>query len=150
MGMPTDIGQQYEVDNVLAAVEDYRTEAYTVIFGVLGGAPDAAKIARLKDVVLPQHFTNLERLLGADDYFVANTLSVADLGAFDIITNFSFNLSPSSWPSPPAWPRGRRWPRISRVPSTPRCWPFRIWSSKVVLWPREDGRPVECYGATAD
>ena len=75
--MPTDIGQQYEVDNVLAAVEDYRTEAYTVIFGVLGGAPDAAKIARLKDVVLPQHFTNLERLLGADDYFVANTLSVA-------------------------------------------------------------------------
>ena len=75
--MPTDIGQQYEVDNLLAAVEDYRTAAYRVILGVLGGAPDAAKIVHLKEVVLPQHFANLERLLGADDYFVANTLSVA-------------------------------------------------------------------------
>ena len=75
--MPSETDQQYEVDNVLAAVEDFRTEAYTVIFGVLGGAPDAAKLARLKDVILPQHFNNLERLLGDDDYFVANTLSVA-------------------------------------------------------------------------
>ena len=71
--MPTDLDQQYEVDNILAAVEDYRAQAYKVIFG----EPDAAKIAHLKDTALPQHFTNLERLLGADDYFVANTFSVA-------------------------------------------------------------------------
>merc|ERR1712194_811824 len=65
------------------------------IFGALMGAPDAEKIAQLKDEILPTHFKNLERLLGDDDYFVANTLSVADLGAFDIFTNFSFNLFPS-------------------------------------------------------
>ena len=75
--MPTDAEHQYEVDNILAAVEDYRTEAYKPIFGALMGAPDAEKIAQLKDEILPTHFKNLERLLGDDDYFVANTLSVA-------------------------------------------------------------------------
>ena len=94
--MPSDTEQQYEVDNVLGAVEDYRTEAYTVIFGVLGGAPDAAKLARLKDVILPQHFKNLERLLGDDDYFVANTLSVAQrVGRAGVVVPWC--ATPAGW-----------------------------------------------------
>jgi len=93
--MPADAELQYEVDNIIAAVDDYRTEAYKAIFGVLMGAPDVAqKVETLKDT-LPKHFKNFERLLGDHDYFVGDQLSVADLTAYDILTNFSFNLFPS-------------------------------------------------------
>lgn len=93
--MPADLELQYRVDNIIAAVDDYRTEAYKPIFPALSGAPDAQKTAHFRDIVLPKHFKNFERLLGDDEYFVGNQLSVADLGVFDILKNFSFNLFPS-------------------------------------------------------
>lgn len=99
--MPTDAELQYQVDNIIAAVDDYRTEAYKPIFPVLMGTPDAKSIAHLKDNALPKHFQNLERLLGGNDYFVANQLSVADLTVFDILKNFSFNMFPSLKPQFP-------------------------------------------------
>jgi len=93
--MPADEELQYQVDNIIAAVDDYRTEAYKAVFPALGGAPSKAANAQLKDVVIPTHFKNFERLLGDNDYFVSNKVSVADMTAFDIFTNFSFNLFPS-------------------------------------------------------
>merc|ERR1712087_86399 len=94
--MPTSDDAQYQVDNLIAAVDDYRTEAYKVIFPVLMGNPDAEALAQFKAVVLPKHFKNFERLLGTNDYFVNNQVSVADMTVFDIFTNFSFNLFPST------------------------------------------------------
>jgi len=92
--VPADDELQYQCDNILAAVEDFRTEAYKPIFGVLTGSPDPEKIAHLKETI-PKHFKNFERLLGDAEYFVDNKVSVADCGAFDIFNNFSFNLFPS-------------------------------------------------------
>ena len=53
-------------NNILAAVE--RTEAYKPIFPFISGAPDGVTEREtapphLRDVVLPKHFANLERLL---------------------------------------------------------------------------------------
>lgn len=93
--MPADDEHQYQVDNILAAVDDYRTEGYKPIFPVMGGAPDPEKNAHLKENVIPKHFKNFERLLGDAEYFVDNKVSLADCGVFDILNNFSFNLFPS-------------------------------------------------------
>lgn len=93
--MPADDELQYQCDNIIAAAEDYRSEAYKPIRSVRDGAPDPEMIAQMKENVLPKHFKNFERLLGEAEYFVDNKISIADLAAFDIFNNFSFNLFPS-------------------------------------------------------
>lgn len=90
---PEDIEAAYRVDNIIAAVDDYRTEAYKAfrndticyilysisdaaltysqldrclqpIFSVLMGNPNADLIATHRNQVIPTHFKNFERLLG--------------------------------------------------------------------------------------
>merc|ERR1712166_313298 len=92
---PTDDEAAYAVDNLICAVEDYRSEAYKPIFPVLMGNPNPELIAHLKDVVIPVHFANFERMLGDKDYFVGDAITVADIAVFDVLNNFSFNLFPS-------------------------------------------------------
>jgi len=94
--MPKDEEEQYEVDNIIAHVEDFRTEAYKPIFPVLMGKPDADAIANFRDTIIPKHFANLERLLGDRDFFVGSSCTVADIAVFDVVNNFSFNLLPST------------------------------------------------------
>jgi len=92
---PADEETAYAVDNMIAAVDDFRTAAYKPIFPALMGAPDAASIADFKDNCIPLHFGNFERILGDKDYFCGDSVTVADMTMFDVLNNFSFNLFPS-------------------------------------------------------
>ena len=87
---PADDELAYECDAMIAHVDDYRTKAYSVIFGAT-----EEKVKAHRDV-LAVHFANFERLLGDKDFFVGDSLTVADLTAFDIFNNFGFNLLPSA------------------------------------------------------
>ena len=87
--MPADEQLQYEVDNIIAAVDDLRTHAYKVIFG------PAEALAPFKEKIAPTHLANFERLLGDREFFVGDGITVADLTAFDVFNNFSLNLLPS-------------------------------------------------------
>jgi len=62
--MPADEELQYQVDNIILAVDDFRTAAYKVIFPALKFTPDAEANALLKETNIPKHFKNFERLLG--------------------------------------------------------------------------------------
>ena len=79
---------------MIAAVDDYRSAAYEVVFAVLAGGPQPEKLEQHK-AAMDQHFANFERLLGDNDFFCGDAITVADLTAFDIFNNFSFNLMPS-------------------------------------------------------
>lgn len=94
--MPVDEYQQYQVDNVIAAVEDYRSEGYKVIFPALMGNPDTEANLVFKTETLPRHFGNLERLLGDNDFFVGDAPTIADMTTFDVLNNFGFNIFPST------------------------------------------------------
>merc|ERR1711998_215720 len=83
--MPADEELQYQVDNLLAAADDYRSCAYKPIFAAMGGKPSPELNSELKDKIIPVHFKNFERLLGDNDFFVGNAISVVDLGIFDIL-----------------------------------------------------------------
>jgi len=91
-----DAEAAYLIDNIIAAVDDFRTEGYKVIFLAFTGNPDAAANANFKDKVLPLHFANFERILKDNDFFVGNAVTVADMTMFDVLNNFSFNLFPST------------------------------------------------------
>lgn len=88
---PADDELAYDVDNMIAAVDDYRTAAYSIIFG----AKSAEAVAAHR-TAMALHFANFERLLGESDFFVGGTITVADLTAFDSMNNFGFNLLPSA------------------------------------------------------
>jgi glutathione S-transferase len=88
--MPTDPELQYEVDNLIAACDDMRSPAYSIIFG----AKEPEHVATFK-AALTKHMSNFERLLGNKDWFVGDSCTVADVDVFDVCNNFSFNLLPS-------------------------------------------------------
>merc|ERR1712224_277108 len=69
---PTDIESQYEVDKLIAAADDFRTISYGIIFKRNPRTPAQYK------ALLMLHMGNFERILANNDYFVANTFSVAD------------------------------------------------------------------------
>ena len=89
-----DPAAAYAVDNMIAAVDDYRSAAYEVVFAMLAGGPPPEKLEQHK-AAMDKHFANFERLLGDNDFFCGDAITVADLTAFDIFNNFSFNLMPS-------------------------------------------------------
>jgi len=87
---PAGAEEAYAVDNMIAAVDDFRTVSYGIIFG----ANDAASVGAFGEK-LDVHFANFERLLGKKDWFCGDSITVADLTAFDLFNNFGFNLLPS-------------------------------------------------------
>mmetsp|Transcript_117549 Transcript_117549/g.207836 ORF Transcript_117549/g.207836 Transcript_117549/m.207836 type:complete len:217 (+) Transcript_117549:2-652(+) len=70
----------YEVDNIIAHVEDLRPIGYKTI-KMLGGTME-------KDFLLEKsqkHLENLERLLGEKKNFVENRLTAADISVYDLL-----------------------------------------------------------------
>jgi len=124
---PTDPKQAYQVDNILCAVDDLRSAGYKVVF-------NAAEAANFRDVTLPLHASNFERLLGDSDFFVGDQCTVADLGAYDAFTGFAFNLIPSlkdSYPKLQAFvARIEARPRIAAYLASEKCTKLVTFDSK--------------------
>ena len=76
-----DLGAAYEVDNLIAAADDLRTDNYKPMPMFGGGEPE--KQAYLG--ALARHLDNFARLLGAREYFAAAGFSVADLTIYDTL-----------------------------------------------------------------
>ena len=91
--MPTDEEEVYIADKIIADAEDLRTEAYKSF--VVWGAPQEAADAFISKV-FPSHAGNLERQLkeAGTDFFIGNTLTVADIAAYDAVVNFGTNRIP--------------------------------------------------------
>jgi glutathione S-transferase len=93
---PSDPELAYQVDNLLAAADDFRKAAYGLIFG----DSSAEAVASFKDNAIAAHMGNFERILGDNDWF-AGDFSIADITVFDCCNNYSFNIVPSSKGSHP-------------------------------------------------
>lgn len=70
----------FEVDNVIAHVEDIRSICYKPI-KLLGGSMTKEEFVAASD----KHLQNLERLLGDKKYFVENRLTAADISVYDLL-----------------------------------------------------------------
>eukprot|EP00984_Skeletonema_dohrnii_P020061 scaffold9695_cov74-Skeletonema_dohrnii-CCMP3373.AAC.4 len=88
--MPTDEGELYMTDKLLADAEDLRGEGYKS-FAPWGATEEAVEAFINK--VLPLHFGNLERQLkeSTGDYFIGDSLTIADIACYDAIVNFGSN-----------------------------------------------------------
>mmetsp|Transcript_23515 Transcript_23515/g.38776 ORF Transcript_23515/g.38776 Transcript_23515/m.38776 type:complete len:221 (+) Transcript_23515:51-713(+) len=88
--MPTDEAEAYMVDKLLADAEDLRGESYKS-FVPWGATEDAVEAFISK--ILPLHLGNLERQLkeSTGDYFIGDSLTIADIACYDAVTNFGSN-----------------------------------------------------------
>ena len=99
------LGELYMVDKLIADAEDLRSEAYKSF--VPWGATREMADAFINEV-LPLHLGNLERQLknSTGDYFVGNSLTIADISVYDVCTNFGANRVPGAlneFPALKAW-----------------------------------------------
>lgn len=88
--LPTDEAELYMTDKLLADAEDLRGAAYKS-FVPWGASKEDAEAFINK--ILPLHLGNLERQLkdSTGDYFIGNSLTVADIACYDAVTNFGSN-----------------------------------------------------------
>lgn len=88
--MPTDEVGLYMTDKLLADAEDLRGVGYKS-FVPWGATKEEAEAFINK--ILPLHLGNLERQLkeSTGDYFIGNSLTVADIACYDAVTNFGSN-----------------------------------------------------------
>ncbi len=88
--MPTDEAELYMTDKLLADAEDLRGEAYKS-FVPWGASKEAAEAFINK--ILPLHLVNFERQLkeSTGDYFIGDSLTIADIACYDAVTNFGSN-----------------------------------------------------------
>lgn len=70
----------FEVDNIIAHVEDLRPIAYKSI-KFLGGTMTKEELVEASE----KHLQNLERLLGDKKFFVDNKLTAADICVYDVL-----------------------------------------------------------------
>jgi glutathione S-transferase len=73
-------GGAYEVDNVIAHVEDLRSICYKPI-KLLGGTMEKDEFLKLSE----KHLKNLERLLGDKSNFVNSRMTAADICVYDLL-----------------------------------------------------------------
>lgn len=88
--MPTDEAEAYMTDKLTADAEDLRGEGYKSF--VAWGATEEAVEAFINKI-LPLHLGNLERQLkeSTGDYFIGDSLTIADIACYDAVTNFGSN-----------------------------------------------------------
>mmetsp|Transcript_13828 Transcript_13828/g.20750 ORF Transcript_13828/g.20750 Transcript_13828/m.20750 type:complete len:264 (+) Transcript_13828:28-819(+) len=88
-----DIDAMYFTDKLLDDAEDFRSEAYKS-FVSWGATKEAAE--NFEKVVVPLHFTNMERQLkeAGSDFFLGDTLTVADIAIYDAVANFATSRIP--------------------------------------------------------
>lgn len=103
--MPSTDDELYMVDKLIADAEDLRGEAYKSF--IPWGATSEMADAFIKKV-LPLHLGNLERQLknSTGDYFVGDSLTIADISVYDVCTNFGANRVPGAlneFPALKAW-----------------------------------------------
>lgn len=81
-GLSTDNARtNYQIDNIIAHVEDLRTPSYKPIAMFGGGEKEKADYVEL----LPKHLGNFERLLGERKFFAGGKLSAADICVYDVL-----------------------------------------------------------------
>ena len=88
--MPTYEAEAYLADKLIADAEDLRGEGYKSF--VAWGATEEAVEAFINKI-LPLHLGNLERQLkeSTGDYFIGDSLTIADIACYDAVTNFGSN-----------------------------------------------------------
>jgi glutathione S-transferase len=93
--MPTDEEGLYTTDKLLADAEDLRGESYKA-FVPWGATPEM--VDAFINKVLPLHLGNLERQLkiSTGDYFIGNSLTIADIACYDAVVNFGSNRVPDA------------------------------------------------------
>ena len=88
-----DIDAMYFTDKLIDDAEDFRSEAYKS-FVSWGATKEAAE--HFENDVVPLHFGNMERQLkeAGSNFFLGDTLTVADIAIYDVVVNFAFNRIP--------------------------------------------------------
>lgn len=86
--MPSSDEDLYLVDKLIADAEDLRDAAYKS-FVNWGASQDDVK--KFMEDNFPKHVGNLDRQLGSKEYFVGDSLSIADIAVYDVIVNFGTN-----------------------------------------------------------
>lgn len=88
-----DYEAMYTMDKLIADAEDFRLEAYKSF--VLWGASDR-DVYHFINKIAPLHFENMERQLkeGGTDFFLGNTMTVADVAIYDAVVNFGTSRIP--------------------------------------------------------
>lgn len=91
--MPKDDEALYLMDKLLADAEDVRSESYKCF--VPWGASQEVVDAFIHNV-LPLHLGNLERQLkiSKGDYFVGDSLTIADISCYDAVVNYGSSRVP--------------------------------------------------------
>ena len=90
--MPASVADQYEVDNLISAADDIRSNAYGLIFG----EKTPATVTAYKAETIDKHMANLERILGDKQWFAGSSCTIADCTVFDVCNNYTFNLLPGT------------------------------------------------------
>jgi len=103
--LPADGDGLYTTDKIIDDAESLRLESYKCF--VSWGAPQALADAFV-DAVLPLHLGNLERqlALSGGDYFVGDSLTLADVACYDAAVNYGCNRVPAAldaFPTLKAW-----------------------------------------------
>ena len=91
--MPADDFEAYQVDNLISACDDLRSQGYSSM-PMFGASAEAIK--KYTDTTMPTHVGNLQRLLGDNDWYVGNKFSVADITVYDVLTSQVTTFLPGS------------------------------------------------------
>ncbi len=110
--LPSSDEDLYLVDKLIADAEDLRSAAYKS-FVNWGASQDAVK--EFMETSFPKHVGNLDRQLGSKEYFVGDSLSLADIVAYDAIVNFGTGRYPEDMKPLESFPKLEEW--IKRVES---------------------------------
>jgi len=77
---PRSLTGVYEMDNIIAGVEDLRPIGYKAV-KMLGGTMEKEEFLQESE----KHLKNLERILGERSNFVDNKLTAADISVYDVL-----------------------------------------------------------------
>ena len=91
--MPTDEEELYQVDNLIAAVEDLKSLGYQAMPQF--GATEEAVQKYIKEQ-LPLHLGNFNRILGEQEWFVGSKMTMADVYVYDLFSSQCTALVPDS------------------------------------------------------